>query len=478
VDKQVKQLKNMKNNILKYGLLGVVLVAGLNSCQVMNRYKSPEINVENLYRDIPANDTTTIASIPWRHYFTDPKLQGLIEEGLENNFDMRVALAGIEQAHAYLKQSRLAYLPNLALAGTVTHNRHAGNKNGKVEALSQSANQYSLGLGATWELDIWGKLNRQSRATYAQYLNSQETKRLIQSNIISGIAIYYYTLLSLDEQLRISKESVELLKETVTTMEALKEAGQLNEASVVQTKATLYNTMVSIPDLEMAVYETENALSLLLGRRGGGVERSTFAQQEVPGELMAGVPAQLLANRPDVKSAELKFRQTFELVNVAQASFYPSITLNSGSFIGYASTTLSGFFKPANLAASIIGGLAQPLFAKRQLVTNLEVAKGNQKIALLNFEKAVLTAGNEVSDIMNKFNSFEAKNQSRDLQIESLKLSVEYTPLLLTAGEANYLEVITAQANLLNAQLGQVNDKLQQLQASVNLYKALGGGVQ
>jgi outer membrane protein TolC len=222
----------------------------------------------------------------------------------------------------------------------------------------------------------------------------------------------------------------------------------------------------------------ENSLSLLLGRKAGRIERSSFAQQEAPAELMAGVPAQLLANRPDVKSAELNFRQAFELVNVAQANFYPSITLNSGSFIGYASSTLSGFFKPANLAASIIGGLAQPLFAKRQLVTNLEVAKGNQKIALLNFEKTVITAGNEVSDIMFTYNSSMKKNKSRNLQIEALQQSVEYTQLLLTAGEANYLEVITAQANLLTAQLGQVRDKLQQLQASVNLYKALGGGVE
>ncbi|NDW09851.1 efflux transporter outer membrane subunit [Dysgonomonas sp. 520] len=460
-------------NIKGYVLLGVILSIGLQSCNITKSYKAPEVDTENMYRDMNPTDTTTIASIPWREYFKDPLLQALIDECLENNFDLKIAGSRLEQAGANLSIAKAAFFPTVALGAQVEHNRNS--RSGDV--LKDYSNAYSLGLVTTWELDLWGKMSRQKKAAFAQFLSSQEYRNLVQTNLISGVATSYYTLLSLDEQLRVSKEAIVLLREMVTTMDELMKAGMQNGAAVEQTKATLYNTEVSIPDLENSIKQLENSISTMLGRKPGPITRGSLADQVVPQELKVGLPVQMLARRPDVKSAELGMRSAFELAVAAQASLYPSIKLTSG-MIGYGSNTLSKFFQPENILASLIGGLTQPLFAGNQLKANLKIQKAEQQIALLTFEKTVLTAGQEVSDIMYTYETSMRKNEFRDKQVESLEKSVEYTQLLLKAGEANYIEVITAEQSLLQAQLGRVSDKLQQLQSTVDLYKALGGGVE
>jgi outer membrane protein TolC len=221
----------------------------------------------------------------------------------------------------------------------------------------------------------------------------------------------------------------------------------------------------------------ENAICIILGRKPGAIERSSFALQNATVNLNIGIPAQMLANRPDVNQAELEFRSAFELTNAARASFYPNITLNSG-MLGYSTVNgLSNFFKPENIFASIIGGITQPLFARKQLTTQLKIAKADQQIALINFEQTVLAAGQEVSDILYSYDATVKKENERNKQVAALKNAVEYTDELLKAGEATYLEVLTAQQTLLQAQLNQVSDKLQQLQATSDLYRALGGGI-
>lgn len=298
----------------------------------------------------------------------------------------------------------------------------------------------------------------------------------MQSSLVANIATTYYSLLALDEQLRITVETVSLLEESTATIEALKEAGEQNGAAVEQSKALLYSTMVTIPNLEAQIRETENSLSVLLGRKPGTIERATLNEQDVVVHLEHGVPMQLLTYRPDVRQAELSFRAAFELTNAARAAFYPSITLGTGSVIGYDATTLSGFFKPENLLLSLIGGITQPLFYQKQLTGNLKLTEAQQEEALLTFEQTVLAAGQEVSDILFSYQLSVSKNPIRQDQINSLNTAVYFTQELLKAGEANYTEVLSAEQNLLSAQLDQVNDKLEQLQYGVNLYKALGGG--
>lgn len=467
----------MKNKYIKgIVLLGLTASMGLTSCQVTNRYKSPEVNTDSLFRDRPSTDTVTIADMTWCEYFKDPVLQELIEEGLQNNFDLQIAVTRIQQAEANLGMAKAAYFPDVSLVGQAEHSRSSNGVDGK-DVLGYHSTTYTLGVSTSWELDVWGKLNRQSKAKYAQFLNSHAYHNLIKTSLVANIATSYYSLLALDEQLKITKETVILLEESTTTMQALMEAGMLNGASVEQSKSLLYSTRVTIPDLESQIRQMENSISTLLGRKPGHVVRATISDQMIVSRLAYGVPAQLLAKRPDVQQAELGFRSAFELTHAARAAFYPSITLTSG-MIGYGASSLSNFFKPENIFASIIGGLTQPIFAKKQLTGNLKIAKAQQQEALLTFEKTVLSAGEEVSNILYSYESSISKNEIRESQISSLNKAVDFTQELLKAGEANYTEVLTAEQNLLQAQLGQVSDKLEQLQCSVDLYKALGGGIQ
>lgn len=427
-------------------------------------------------------DTTTIADIPWKDYFKDPLLQTLIEEGISNNYDLRMAYTRIRQAEVGLTIAKSAYFPTIALAGQVEHTQISINKTGKEKVLGYNAgDQWFLGIAVQWEADIWGKLNSKSKAAYAQLMNTHAYRNLIQTSLVSNIATTYYSLLALDEQLRITKETIGLLQKSNNTMRDLMEAGFLNRAGVKQSEALLYNTKVSVPGLEMQIRQLENLLCVMVGRKPGAVDRTALQGQPVPSHIQYGVPAQMLSKRPDVFQAEMSFRYAFEMKNVAQRSLYPSITLgtsSNSSTIGYTSNTLSQFFNPTNIIANIIGGLAQPIFVGNQLRGQLKVAKAQQEEALLAFEQTVLKAGQEVSNIMYTYEASLRKNEDRAKQIEALSIAVSDTQYLLKAGEANYTEVLSAEQNLLQAQLGQVSDKLEQLQATVNLYRALGGGVE
>jgi NodT family efflux transporter outer membrane factor (OMF) lipoprotein len=435
---------------LNYIILpATVCLAGISSCQVVNRYQSPETDLAGLYREDSPGDT--IARIPWNQYFADTCLHALIEEGLAHNFDLRIASARIRQAEASLTVANSAFFPSATLVGRTVKDE-----------------PFTLGASVQWEIDLRGKLNRQARARYAQLLNSHAYRNLIQTSLIANIATSYYTLTALDEQLRITKETIRLLEESSETMQSLMDAGLLNGAAVEQSKALLYSTQISVPELENSIRRLENALSLMTARKPGPVDRQNIRIQNLPERLKYGVPAQLLSYRPDVRQAELNFRSAFEMTNAARAALYPAVTL---------SFTPADIFRPGQFLLSLAGSLTQPLFAGNQLRGQLKTAKAQQEEALLGFEKAMLVAGQEVSDILYAFESSKRKNELRTRQIKSLTTAVYFTQELLKAGEANYTEVLTAEKNLLQAQLAQVSDKLEQIQAAVNLYRALGGGI-
>lgn len=454
-----------------------VLVLGVSSCRsYKDLAQAPAPDSKGLVRDTVANatDTVSIANIPWKEYFADSKLQQLISEGLSNNMDLKVAVLRIQEAEASLMMANGSKLPSVAVGWQLSHTRTSSGKNG-TDVLGYSTSVNQLGFSASWEADLWGKINGQTKIKYAALLNSNENRNLIQTTLIASIAKAYYSLLAYDENLRITKQTVITLQKSAETMQSLMTAGQQNAAAVEQSKALLYSTQLSIPTLETQIRQQEDALCILLGRKPGAVERTSIADETVAPRLSYGVPAGMLARRPDVKQAELSLRSAYSAVDVAKASFYPSFTISSAS-LGFAGG-FTDFFKPANIAANIVAGLTQPLFTKNQLKGNLKIAKAQQEEALLTFQKAVLTAGQEVSDILFGYQSSLSKNETRGKQIESLVKSVDYTQELLKAGEASYTEVLSAQRDLLSAQLNQVNDKLEQLTYGVNLYKALGGGV-
>lgn len=463
----------------RWQVLLIALVAtSLTSCQsYKNLHETPQLDTRGMIRDggEDQGDTTTIADIPWQEYFEDTRLQALISKGIENNFDLRIALSRIKQAEADLVMAKGALAPGLSAGAGIDHTRTSSGDNGEKDILGYTTNQNSLGFSASWEIDLWGKLNSQSKASYANLLNSYQYRKLVQTELVAGIANIYYNLLVLDKQLQITKETAILLQENAETMLALQKAGQQNAAAVEQSNALLYSTQLSIPGIEIQIREQENALCVLLGRNPGPIERTSIDDQSVPSGFDHGVPVRQLSGRPDVKQAELDVLAAYATTDAARAAFYPSLTISSSS-IGWASGYFSDFFKPENIAASLVAGLTQPIFNKKEIKGNLQIARAQQEKALLTFQYTLLSAGQEVSDILYGYHASLSKNDYRVKQIASLKNAVDYTRDLLIAGEANYTEVLSAQQDLLSAQLNQVDDKLEQLTYSVNLYKALGGG--
>lgn len=459
------------NRALKiYMALTIVSAGTITACKVTQPYGRPAPVAGSLYRDQQTADTNTLAGLPYTALFSDTLLQHLIQEGINENLDLKTAYTRITQFQAYYEQSRAAFYPTLNGTVGVTESK-------LTEAQgfgSRSITQFQVGVSSAWEADIWGKLKANRRASQAALLQTEAGTRAVQTSIVSDIANNYYLLLALDQQLAITEQTVKNWDTTVTVMQALKQAATVTEAAVVQSQAQRYAAEVTIPDLQQSIRETENALSVLTGRPQGAIRRSNLNDQQMPGVLQTGVPAQLLAYRPDVQAAEYAYRNAFELTNVARTAFYPTLAINGSA--GLSSLTLGGLFEAGAVAASIGAGLTQPIFNRRVLKTNLTVAKAQQDAALYGFRNSLLTASQEVSNAFSLHQHALDKAAVRTSQLTALTRSVEYTLELLRNGFANYTEVITARQSLLAARLGQVNDRLQQLQATVNLYRALGGG--
>lgn len=454
-------------SLIIFGLATTVIVA----CGVTKHYQPPGIERIDTFRGAVSHDTTGMASLSWRQVFTDTVLQSVIATGIAQNLDLQTAYTRIRQAQAYYKQSRAAYLPELdanASAGRLRLNK------AQNFGIVSNVTEYQLGLSSSWELDIWGRLSSTKKASLASLLATEAGARAIQSEVVSEIASLYYLLLALDQQVTITEETVRNWDTTVTTMQSLLESARVTEAAVVQCEAQRDAAAVTIPDLYQKIRQTENALSILLGLPPTEIARNRIEDQTVVSFLNTGIPAQLLSNRPDVQQAELTYRNAFELTNVARTAFYPALTITGSA--GYSSFNAGSFFDISSLGASIIGGLLQPIFNRRVNKTNLEVAKEQQQAAFLGFKAAFLVAGQEVSDALSLHVAAKKKALIRSREIIELQKSVDDTQELLQNGFANYTEVITARQSLLTAELGRVNDKLQELQAAVSLYTALGGG--
>ncbi len=461
----------MYGSIRKHSIYFCLACLGLSSCGIVKKYRTPEIQNEHLFRSETPGDSVSIAQMKWSELFTDTVLQRLIAEGITNSPDLLMAYTRIDQAEAYFAQSKAALWPTLNGNAAITESKLS---EAQGFGIRTRATQFQIGVASVWEIDIWGKLRSNRRANLASLLQSQAAAKTIQTRLISLIATYYYQLLALDQQLLITEQTVHYWDTTVLTMRALKEASRVTEAAVVQSEAQRYGAEVTIPDIRQSIRETENALSILIGTVPGNVERTALAEQQAPAQLRVGLPAQLLANRPDVYEAEMNFRNAFELTNVAQTQFYPSLSINGST--GFSSLSVNDLFNPASIVASIGAGIVQPIFNQRQNRTRLEVSRAIQQEAFYNFQNSLLIAGQEVSDALSLHQTALEKMEIRSSQIDALENSVEYSHELLQNGFANYTEVINARQFLLQAELGRVNDRLQQLRATVNLYRALGGG--
>ena len=460
----------MRSISIKIIILTVGITGVLFSCNTSQHYQRETVNTEKLY-GAENTDTTNLSNMPWQELFTDPLLNAYITEGLANNPDLQIAIQRVTEAEAYFVQSKAALLPGLNAKATGNYTR---NPKSMTPERPLETGTYQLGLEAAWEVDLWGKLSSAKRAAYANMLATDAGRKALQTRLIANIATAYYNLSALDAKLAITQQTVKNDIDMVETLKLLKESGRVTSAAIVQSEAARYAAEVTIPDLEQQIRETQNAMCLLLGRNPEEIQRNPLSEPLDASMLKTGVPSQLLDNRPDVMQAEYDVMSAFEMTNSARAYFYPSLTLTAST--GFVSGTLDNLLDPTAFAANVLGGLTAPIFNKKTNVTRLNVSKAQQEEALLNLRYMLLNAGQEVNNALGLYDTADRKIILRQKQITALEKSLEYTRELLNYGSVSYIEVLIAQQSLLFTQLSNVNDHLQQLDAVVSLYRALGGG--
>lgn len=450
-------------------IYAIFSLAVLSGCSIYRDYQRPEeLPTDSLYRavdPVPADDSLTLGDLPWTDLFKDPILRELINHGLGNNTDMRVAFLRIDQAKAQLTSARLAFLPSLTLSPQGTITRTDGAKATKT---------YELPVQASWEIDLFGKLRNAKKEAQTTLAEQEAYKQAIRSSLIASIANSYYTLLMLDEQVAISLSTMEVWQEQVRMMESLLRVGEETENAVTQARASLYELKASHNDLLRQVRETENALCTLLGETSRTIERSTLAAQELPESLHIGIPLRLLSKRPDVVQAEMQLASAYYSTNQARSAFYPNLVLSGSA--GWTNSLGEVVSNPGGWILSAIASLTQPIFNRGQLISNLKVSKAEEEIAKLNYKQALLEAGQEVNDAL-----YATESAGRDLEFhqkqqKELERSVTTAEALYRAGDATYLDVLTARQSLLSARLSVVSDRFTRLSSVINLYNALGGG--
>lgn len=442
----------------------IFLFAG---CGIYSKYERPEIETENLYGEI-TEETDTLSSLSdmkWFELFTDTSLQKLIARGIEMNTDLNVARLKVDEARASLTSAKLAYLPSVQLAPEGAISSYDGGNTSKT---------YNLGISASWEIDLFGKLTNAKRRELAALEESEAYKLAVQTQLIATIAESYYTLLMLDEQVAITTETVDSWNEYIRALKALMKSGAADRAAVSQAEASRISAEVSLIALKQQTIEMENSLCSLLFMQPGYVERGTLENQTLPQQLSVGIPLELLARRPDVLQAEALLKQSFYSTNLARSNFYPSITLSGSA--GWTNSVGVAVSNPGVWLFQAVGSLVQPLFNKGQNIANLKISKAQQEEALLQFQQTLLDAGEEVNNALYKWQNARNKITLDKEQVEYLTTALNDTQLLMKHGTVNYLEVLTCRQSLLSSRLTLVADRNEEIQSVISLYHALGGG--
>lgn len=442
------------------------LMALISGCGIYKPYSRPELQTETLYGvEHVTSDTTSLADLGWREIFTDPQLQQLIEKGLAQNSDMQAAHLRVKEAEATLKSARLSFLPSFNLAPTGGVSSFDGSKGSWT---------YSVPLAASWQIDLFGGVNNAKRRAKATYLQSQEYRQAVRTQLIAGIANGYYTLLMLDSQFEATRRTAESLTKSAETMAAMMQAGMANRAAVAQIEAASYSAHASLYDLSHSILKVQNSLCLLLGEIPHEIARGSLSEQHFPESLATGVPLRLLSFRPDVRAAEFSLMQAFYATAAARSALYPTLTL-SGT-VGWTNSAGSVVVNPGKILLSAAGSLVAPIFNGGRARAQVKIAKAQQEEARIAFQQSLLNAGSEVNNALSQSQSARAKRDWRMRQIEALESAYESTQLLMQHGSTTYLEVLTAEQNLLTGKIAQITDRFDEIQGVINLYTALGGG--
>lgn len=441
----------------------------LGSCNVYKKYECPtdasQLAAEYAKGRYEGQDTTSFGTTKWQDVFTDPVLVDLINQALANNMNLQNAKLNVDMAQAQLQGAKLAYLPSLSIS-----------PNGAGASMKGSDMSWTYQIPATvsWEVDIFGKLLNSKRGAQASVLMSQEYEQAVRSQIIAGVATSYYSIAALEEQLILSRNTAELWKESVQVMKDFKLAGRVTEAAVVQSTAQYYSILAQISDLEVSIQQANNALSLLLNVLPQTWNIPAGAVLTAPADLTGAIAISQLSNRPDVRAAEANLAVAYYATNSARAAFYPSLQITANG--GFTNMLGSMVSNPGHWFIQLAGQLTAPIFSRGANITRYKVTKAQQQQALNEFEYSILSASAEVSNAMTLYEKSVEKSKALAEQTDNLKKSVDYTQELLRYGTTSYLEVLTAQQNLLGSQMGEIGCKLSQSKAVINMYQALGGG--
>lgn len=461
------------NKIILNSAVALLSAAALGSCNLYKKFEMPEDSAltKEYSEAVKAGvDSAAFGNLRWEQVFTDPVLADLIRQALANNIDLRNSQLNVEIAQARLKGAKLNYLPSVAFApnGALSKYFVDGSSWGKT---------YQLPLQVSWEVDIFGRLLNSKRAQQVALLQTQEYAQAARSQIISAVANVYYSIAYVQGSLDLSRATALNWAETVQTMKDLKEAGTVREDAVVQSQAQYYGILASITDLEVSLDELYNSMSLLLGVMPQKWTVSSEAQLQVPAIYRESIPMRELAARPDVRAAEYSLASAYYNTNIARAAFYPGLNITANG--GFTNMLGSMVMNPGKFFIQLAGSLAVPIFSRGTNIANLEAAKIQQKQALNNFEYSLMNASAEVSNAMTLYSKAEEKYVLLEKQVENLQSAVDITKTLLslnTQTGTTYLEVLTAQSNLLQAQMGMLASRNNSARAVINLYQALGGG--
>jgi len=465
---------------IKEILVAIIVAGGAVSCMPKLALDKVSPELPETFKYTATADTTSVADLEWRQFFKDPILQNLIEKGIKNNYDLQIALKQVASSQERLLQAKYLQYPDISfgISGQISKpSKNSMNGQSLNLFLGQShVEDYNAVFNLGWEADIWGKIKNQQEVSRVQYLQTYEASKAIQTQIVAAIAQGYYNLLMLDKQMNVAKSNLELSKNTLDVTEKIWKGGETTSLGVQQAKARTESTELLITQLKQNIAIQENALSILVGENPDKISRTIeMSDSSLPQNISAGIPAAMVSRRPDVRQQELVLLESNSLVGIAQANMYPSLKITANG--GVNSFKIDNWFQiPASLFGSVLGGITQPIFQKRQLKTNLNVAKIQREKNVLAFRQSVLNAVGEVSDALVSNENLKLQEVKASEQVTTLKDGIKSAELLYKGGMANYLEVITAQANSLQAELNLASIKRQRLSSIVDLYRALGGG--
>ena len=464
-------------NYFRYGF--IIFLLAVISCRTGKNYQRPTVLLpERFNTDSSSHDTSSIADISWQNYFSDPILRQLIDSGLVRNFDLQFALRNISIAQSQVKQTNWLWVPQLNTKISPYYYRNSDNGPSGINngAIANNFNDFQASVNMSWEIDIWGKISRQQEAARANYLQSYEAAKAVQTSLIANIAQGYFNLLTLDQQLLETKRTLALTIDFVKLTRLLYDAGEVTYLGVQQAESQRDNTAQLVPQIEQSLQIQENSLQLLTGSLPGAIYREgNLTDIHFSDSLETGLPVSLLNRRPDVRASELALVQANAQVGINQANMYPALNLTAGA--GFESLKASNWFNiPGSLFGLAGATLIQPILQGRQLKTQLEVAKQQREQAVIRFRQSVLTAATEVTNALVRVNKLKEQEKFAQQRADTLTSAVNNSQLLFKNDLANYLEVITAQQTALDAQLSLAFVQNQELNARVELYRSLGGG--